>query len=535
MQVNQSFTRLFGWTPAEVIGRTSVSLGMWRSRTDRQRLLDALQPAGRAENLEAELLARDGRVLTVLISASLMELAGEPCLLAITHDITASRQAQRQIETLAFSDPLTGLPNRRLLTDRLGQALVDAQRKGEHAALLFIDLDDFKQLNDSQGHTAGDKLLRAVAVELRSAVRLSDTVARLGGDEFVVLARDLPTDAGQAQVRALGIAAEISEAVTRAADRLGNGFHATVSIGIAVAGRTRIDSQEMMRHADLAMYQAKEAGRGQVRLFTQDMLDSLSSRAALEADLRTALTRGRFELHYQPQVDSQGRIVGAEALLRWNRPGHGPVSPAVFVPLAENSGLILPLGRWVLETACRQLAAWASSPATAALTLSVNVSSRQFQQAGFVEEVQQVLAATGANPHRLRLELTETVLVDNFDAVASRMHALKALGVGFSLDDFGTGFSSLAYLKRLPLDELKIDASFVRDIESDPNDLAIAQMVVALAGTLSLGVLAEGVEREAQREQLAGIGCNHYQGFLFGRPQPVEAFNRLVEGQLVGA
>ena len=535
LQVNQSFTRMFGWTPAEIVGRSTLSVGMWRSRTDRQRLLDCLQVNGRADNVEAELMTRDGRALTVLISASVMELKGERCLLAITHDITARRQAQRQIETLAFSDPLTGLPNRRLLTDRLGQALVDAQRKGEHAALLFVDLDDFKQLNDSQGHTAGDKLLRAVAMELRSAVRLTDAVARLGGDEFVVLARDLPSDPTQAQARALAIASQLGEAVTRAADRLGNGFHATVSIGVALAGPARIDSQEMMRHADLAMYRAKEAGRGQVRLFTQDMLDNLSSRAALEADLRVALARGQFQLHYQPQVDRQGRVVGAEALLRWNRPDHGPVSPAVFVPLAENSGLILPLGRWVLETACRQLATWARSPARAGLTLSVNVSSRQFQQPGFVDEVQQVLLATGADPHRLRLELTETVLVDSFDAVASRMQALKALGVGFSLDDFGTGFSSLAYLKRLPLDELKIDASFVRDIESDPNDLAIAQMVVALAGTLGLQVLAEGVEREAQREQLARIGCDHYQGYLFGRPQPIEEFNALVAEPLMGA
>ncbi len=531
LRINDSFTRVFGWREEELLGRTAPSVGIWRRIEDRRLMMDMLGRVGRVDNLETEMITRDGRMLAVQVSASVMILEGERCLLAITHDITARRQAQRQIETLAFSDPLTGLPNRRLLTDRLGQALADARRDGQHVALLFIDLDDFKQLNDSQGHAAGDKLLRAVAGELRSALRLTDTVARLGGDEFVVLLKDLPADRGEAAARTEEVARSLREATARGAARLGSTYHASVSIGIALGGPERIDGPELMRHADLAMYRAKALGRGQVALFSQNMLDTLSSRAALESDLRAALGSTQICLHYQPQVGPQGRILGAEALVRWTRPGQGPVSPAIFIPVAEDTGLILPLGRWILQTACQQLAAWAQDPATAHLVLAVNVSSRQFQQTGFVDEIRDALRQTGAPATRLRLELTESVLVDNFDAVATRMEALKELGVGFSLDDFGTGFSSLGYLKRLPLDELKIDASFVREIETDANDQAIAAMVVALGRTLGLQVLAEGVETAAQRDLLAAMGCEHYQGYLFSRPQPIEQFQELIHAQ----
>lgn len=535
LQVNESFSRLFGWKSEEVIGRSAVDLGIWRRQEDRRILKDVLQRNGRVENLETELVTRGGQVVTVQVSASLMVLEGENCLLAVTHDITARRQAQRQIETLAFSDPLTGLPNRRLLTERLGQTLVELGRNKQHAALLFIDLDDFKQLNDSLGHAAGDQLLRAVAMELRTAVRLSDTVARLGGDEFVVLLKDLPGDLETATAHALAMATQLREATSSGAARIGSGFHASVSIGVAMAGREPLDSQELMRHADLAMYRAKEAGRGQIKVFSQDMLDSLSTRAEMETDLRRALGSDQLTLHYQPQVGPEGRIIGAEALVRWTRPGFGPVSPAAFIPVAEDSGLILPLGRWILETACRQLAAWAREPATRHLLLAVNMSSRQFQQPDLVDVVKQVLAATGADPTHLRLELTESVLIESFDAVAARMQSLKAIGVGFALDDFGTGFSSLAYLKRLPLNELKIDASFVRDIETDVNDRAIAQMIVALGSTLGLQVLAEGVETEAQCQHLANIGCYHYQGYFFGRPKPAEEFLAQVHSQTATA
>jgi diguanylate cyclase (GGDEF)-like protein/PAS domain S-box-containing protein len=538
LQINESYTRLLGWKPEELVGRSVLSVGLWRRLEDRRLLMDLLAQSGRVEHLETEWVTREGRVLAVEVSASVMDLQGERCLLAIAHDLTARRQAQRQIETLAFSEPLTGLPNRRLLTDRLGQALADGRRAGQHTALLYIAIDDFQQLQNSQGQMAGDKLLRAVASELRAAIRLSDTVARLSASTFVVLAKDLATSAQEAAAQVQAVDRQVREAMERGMARLGVAA-ARVSIGIALDSGEAVDGQALMRHADLALHHAKAQGRGQSMTFNQEMLDTLSSRAALEADLRAALGPGpdtepateQLVLHYQPQIGPDERIVGAEALLRWTRPGHGGVPPSTFIPVAEDSGLILPLGRWVLESACQQLAQWAREPATAHLMLAVNVSSRQFQQASFVEEVQQALTRSGALPERLRLELTESVLIDSFDAVAARMEALKALGVGFSLDDFGTGFSSLGYLKRLPLDELKIDGSFVRDIENDPNDQAIAQVVIALGQTLGLQVVAEGVETEAQRQQLAAMGCRHYQGYLFGRPQPAAEFVARVRDQ----
>ena len=486
-------------------------------------MIHLVERRGRCENMETELVTREGKVLAVEISASMMDIDGQRCLLAVTHDISARKLAQRQIETLAFTDPLTGLPNRRLLTERLSQSLTDARHQGHHLALVFIDLDDFKRINDSQGHDAGDKLLRLLASELRSAVRLSDTVARMGGDEFVVLLRELHADPAQARRDAVATGRVLMEAIESGFARLGRGFHGSASIGIALAGPQPMDSHELMRHADLAMYHAKDEGPGQVRVFEPWMLEQLSTRAEMEASLRAALGSDQFFLHYQPQVGPGRQVLGAEALVRWQHPSRGLVPPAEFIPLAERSGLIMPLGRMILRAACQQLAQWADHPHTAGLRVSVNVSSVQFQQPDFVEQTLAILQETGADPHRLVLELTESLLVDSIEDLVARMQALKAMGVGFSLDDFGTGFSSLAYLQRLPLDELKIDASFVRSLVEGHNDLAIARMIVALGNTLGLRVLAEGVETEAQQALLASIGCEHYQGYLFGKPESPEA------------
>ncbi len=523
LAVNAAFTRVFGWQESEAVGRTLPGLGVWRRTEDRQAMIHLVERRGRCENMETELVTREGKVLAVEISASMMEVDGQRCLLAVTHDISARKLAQRQIETLAFTDPLTGLPNRRLLTERLSQSLTDARQQGHHLALIFIDLDDFKRINDSQGHEAGDKLLRSLASELRSAVRLSDTVARMGGDEFVVLLRELHAEQEQARRDAVATGRVLMDAIESGFARLGRGFHGSASIGIAMAGPQPMDAHELMRHADLAMYHAKDQGPGQVRVFESWMLEQLSTRAEMEASLRAALGSDQFFLQYQPQVGPGGQVLGAEALVRWRHPTRGLVPPAEFIPLAERSGLIMPLGRMILRTACQQLAQWAGDPQTAALRVSVNVSSVQFQQPDFVEQTLAILQETGANPHRLVLELTESLLVDSMDSLVVRMQALKILGVGFSLDDFGTGFSSLAYLQRLPLDELKIDASFVRSLVEGHNDLAIARMIVALGNTLGLRVLAEGVETEAQQTLLASIGCEHYQGFLFGKPEAPEA------------
>jgi diguanylate cyclase (GGDEF)-like protein/PAS domain S-box-containing protein len=450
-------------------------------------------------------------------------------------DITQRKEAEEQIRSLAYFDPLTKLPNRRLLLDRMTQAQALAARHGTEGALLLIDLDHFKTLNDALGHDKGDLLLQQVAQRLLGCVRESDTVARLGGDEFVVILADLSDSESTAATQSERVAEKILSALDRTFSLAGFEHHSSSSIGITLFSDHKESFDELLKRADLAMYQAKAAGRNTLRFFDPQMQAVASARAALDARLREAIRDGQFSLHYQAQVSGLAvdgaepgwRITGVEALLRWHDPLHGPVSPAVFIPLAEETGLILPLGAWVLEAACGQLASWAKEPALAHLTVAVNVSARQFHQADFVDRVLAVLARSGANPQRLKLELTESLLVANVEDIITKMAALKAQGVGFSLDDFGTGYSSLSYLKRLPLDQLKIDQSFIRDLLFDANDAVIAKMVIALAGSLGLSVIAEGVETEAQRDFLAEQGCHAYQGYLFSRPLPVAEFEQL--------
>ncbi|MCF8197485.1 MAG: EAL domain-containing protein [Sulfuritalea sp.] len=438
-------------------------------------------------------------------------------------DITARKQAEDKINELAFFDQLTGLPNRTLLLDRLKQAIIASTRSGSHGALLIIDLDNFKTLNDTRGHDVGDMLLKQVAKRLEQGVREGDTVARLGGDEFVVLLTGLSSDEADAATAA-EVIAEKSLAALNQTYTLGETLHhSTASIGVTLFKGGVANSEELLKQADLAMYKSKTAGRNTVRFFDPTLESTVMEHAALEHDLRQAMADGQYLLHYQAQV-AGGQLTGVEVLVRWQHPQRGLVAPAEFIPLAEETGLILPLGRWVLETACTQLAAWAARPEMRHLTVAVNVSAHQFRQADFVDEVLAVLKNTGANPQRLKLELTESLLVANVEDVIEKMFALKAKGVGFSLDDFGTGYSSLSYLKRLPLDQLKIDQSFVRDVLNDPNDASIVRTIIALAQNLGLGVIAEGVETEAQRDFLANSGCLAYQGYLFSRPLPLDEF-----------
>ncbi len=525
--VNDSFTRMFGWSPQDLLGRSAADTGIWRYPGDREAMLQVLRGHGRIEGLEAEFVARDGRLVSVQLSSSVLELKGRTCMLTVVHDITARKQAERQIETLAFYDTLTGLPNRRLFLDRLSQALPDVARLGRCGALLELDLDDFKSLNDNHGHVIGDTLLRTVAARLTACVQAGTTVARVGSDEFVVLLTDLSTDPLQAQDRALQLAQRLQEALGGDMALGALNYHCTASVGMVLLTPQDDDPSEVLKRADLALEHAKSEGRGQVRLFAARMLTELTWRASLEVALREAIEGEQLQLYLQPQVDAQGHLRGAEALLRWHRPEQGWISPGEFIPVAEHSGLIVPLGQWVLRAACRSLADWSRDPALAHLTLAVNVSSRQFRQDDFVRSVLQTLDDTGADANRLVLELTESLLVDHIDGVASRMTTLGARGVSFALDDFGTGFSSLAYLQRLPLDELKIDQGFVRDIEVNANDLAIVSTIVALGQGLGLRVVAEGVETPAQRDALIRAGCHHFQGYLFGRPMPAEDMQAL--------
>jgi diguanylate cyclase (GGDEF)-like protein len=439
-------------------------------------------------------------------------------------DITARKAAEEEIAHLAFFDALTGLPNRRLLMERLRHAAATFVRTGRHGALMFVDLDNFKNINDNFGHDKGDLLLKQVADRISVCLREGDTVARLGGDEFMVMLEMLSADSEEASFQAGSIGEKILAALDMSYDLGGLQYHNTSSIGVTLFSEKECNIDELLKRADIAMYQAKAAGRNALRFFDKTLQAIVMSHAALDAEFRQGLQKKEFILHFQAQVDKMGGLTGVEALVRWRHPQRGILPPAEFIALAEETGLIVPLGHWVLETACAQLAAWGAHARTAHLTMAVNVSACQFHSPDYVEQALAVLAQTGANPRQLKLEITESLLLTDVEDTVIKMAKLQSHGVTFSLDDFGTGYSSLSYLKRLPLDQLKIDQSFVADMLTNHNDATIASAIVALGQNLELLVIAEGVETEGQRKFLADHNCNAYQGFLFGRPLPIAEF-----------
>jgi diguanylate cyclase (GGDEF)-like protein/PAS domain S-box-containing protein len=481
---------------------------------------------------EYRFLRKDGSVALVLDRGYIIRDAGGRAtrMIGAMVDLTERRQAERRIEYLAYYDVLTQLPNRQLLMDRLQRALDNCAQRRCTNALFFIDLDNFKSLNDTLGHAVGDQLLKQLALRLSGCVSHHDTVSRFGGDEYVVLLEGMSADIELACAHALA-AGERMLATLRQPYKLDQYcHHSTASIGIVLFSDAGDDVGELLKRADMAMYQAKASGRNTLRLFNPGMQAALSVRMALENDLRQALRRceREFELHYQPQIDRHGRITGVEALLRWRHPTRGMVSPAEFIPLAEETGLVLALGQWVLKQACAQLLAWAASPATAQLEIAVNVSARQFHHPQFDAMVLELVAAAGIDARRLKLELTETSVMENLDDTIAKMNVLKTYGVSFALDDFGTGYSSLAYLKQLPLDMLKIDRSFVLDLLTNQNDAVIARTIIALGRSLGLRVLAEGVETAAQRDFLFEHGCDAYQGYLCSDALPAEAVTSFI-------
>ncbi|MBI3221985.1 MAG: EAL domain-containing protein [Nitrosomonadales bacterium] len=443
---------------------------------------------------------------------------------AVARDVTERKLAEERIHHLAFYDALTLLPNRRLLTDRLRHAMATSHRSQEYAALLFIDLDNFKALNDTQGHNVGDLMLIEVTRRLQHCVRDVDTVARLGGDEFVVLLESLSNSREAAANQAMLVGEKIREATAQAYDLNTFEYHGSSSIGISLFRGEDIGLDDLLKHADTAMYQAKDAGRNALRFFDPKMQADLEERSMLEKELRHVLKEQQLRLYYQAQVDVQGKVVGAESLLRWPHPQHGWISPMQFIPIAETTGMIVPIGEWVLQTACAQLNAWRDNPSTAHFQLAVNVSARQFRQPDFVARVLDLLGVSGINPQLLKLELTESLVLDNINSCISKMNELRNAGIRFSMDDFGTGQSSLTYLKRLPLDQLKIDQSFVRDITHDEGNAAIVKTIIMMAQNLGIEVIAEGVETEAQRNFLMQNNCNLYQGYLFAKPVPIADF-----------
>ena len=448
-------------------------------------------------------------------------------------DISERKAAEESIRNLAFYDPLTNLPNRRLMLERLGIALANSNRTKHYGALMFMDLDRFKMLNDTQGHDMGDKLLIEVAQRLHGCIREGDMVARLGGDEFVVMLENLSEIQTEAAIQAQAVAEKIRDALA-ATYWLSSGtdqenkpsleYHCSISIGLVLFHDHTLSKEDLLNRADMAMYQAKHAGRDAIRIFDPAMQSALNERTALEIYLRRALSHNELILYYQVQVDMTGQAVSAEALVRWDQPQRGWVSPAQFIPLAEETDLILLIGHWVLLQGCITLVHWAKHPATSHLKLAVNVSARQFRQDDFVEQVHQILQKSGANPKQLKLEITESLIMDNLDDTIAKMHAIKQLGVGFSIDDFGTGYSSLSYLQRMPLDQLKIDQAFVRDLVDDSQDTAIIRIILALGKSLGLTVIAEGVETEVQWNYLIKYGCSVFQGYLFGKPMPLAEF-----------
>ena len=531
LRVNQAFTRLTGYSAEEAIGRTPAMLKSGRQdATFYRSLWEALI---RDKFWQGELWNRrkNGEAYPEWLTiTAVLDAEGQVThYVGVFSDISVRKEADERIHRLAFHDPLTNLPNRSLLRDRLQQAMVASARSQRNRALLFLDLDNFKTLNDTRGHDIGDLLLVEVAQRLQDCVRDSDTVARLGGDEFVVMLEDLSEDPQQATAAAQDIGEKILASINRPFNLRGIECHSSASIGISLFCGEGLSMYDLLKRTDTAMYQAKSAGHNTLRFFDPAAQVQLEMRAALADDLRQALPRRQLRLFYQIQVDERG-IIGAEALLRWQHPENGLILPTEFIPLAEETGLIVPIGAWVLQMACAQLKAWQADPLTRHLQLAVNVSARQFRQPDFVEQVLAVLKETGVDPLKLGLEfeLTESLVLHDIDDSIGKMQALRDRGIRFSLDDFGTGQSSLSYLKRLPLDQIKIDQSFVRDIATNPNDAAIVRTIIGMADNLDLNVIAEGVETEQQREFLERNGCHAHQGYLFGKPVPIEKFLSVV-------
>jgi diguanylate cyclase (GGDEF)-like protein/PAS domain S-box-containing protein len=531
-KVNQAFTRMTGYSAEEAVGNTPALL---KSGNQDKQFYDKMWEAlNRDKFWTGEIWNRrkNGELYPEWLNISAVTDANGQVsnYVAAFTDITVSKKLEETIYDLAYYDLLTHLPNRRLMLDRLKQALLSRTLKSQYGAILFIDLNDFKMLNDTKGHDMGDLLLIEVALHLKAAVHEDDTIARTGGNEFVVLLETLDNTTDVAAAQAEAVAKRLLASISQSFDLQGYAYRCSASIGIALFHSHEINIDELVKHATMAMHQAKQIGKNTIRFFDPAIQEALEFRVQLEFWMRKALNE-QYELYYQIQVDDKGNATGAETLIRWNHPDMGMVPPVDFIPLAEETGLILQIGQWVLKTACLQLKAWEYNQTTQHLVLAVNVSAKQFSQSDFVNQVLTVLKQTGASPHRLKLELTESMLLDNVENIIAKMNALKVIGVKFSLDDFGTGFSSLSYLKRLPLDQLKIDQSFVRDALTDSNDAAIIRTIIALGQTLSMEVIAEGVETETQRHFLAALGCNHYQGYLFSKPLPLKEFEQLLRNK----
>lgn len=533
VEFNPAAERTFGYKRDAVIGKNLANVIIpSASRQGHNEGFRRFSETGKSEMLgkriELTAMRADGSEFPVELAITAIDWTGSRVMVGFIRDITDRKKAELEINDLAFYDPLTKLPNRRLLRERLETTLAAEPRLKTFSAILFIDLDNFKVLNDTRGHDVGDMLLIEVSARLKSCVRAEDTVARLGGDEFVVILEQLSDDVEQATLQAALVGEKIRKELGRPYLIKDFDHYSTPSIGINMFHGEEMTVDELLKRADTAMYQAKQAGRNAVRFFDPAMQSAMEARAKLEDDLRFALESDQFKLLLQMQVNESNQIIGAEALIRWEHPEQGLIYPSQFVPFAEESLLILPIGQWVLETACAQLLEWQSNPLTLDLNIAINVSARQFRQADFVEQVRSTLAKFDISPSKLKLELTESLVFDNIADSIKKMRELRAIGIQFAMDDFGTGYASLIYLKSLPLSQIKIDRSFVRDIAIDRDDEIIVQTIISMAHNLGLEVIAEGVENIEQLEFLRKSGCKTFQGHLFGRAISPEEFNQLI-------
>lgn len=523
--VNPAFERITGYASTEVLGRNPRLLqGSDLAQPELIAVRAALHDQ-RPCHVVLRNYRKDGSMYwnELEISPVRNDAGAVTHYIGVHSDITDAKTHQDELARQANHDSLTGLPNRNLLRDRIDRACVRTQRYGGFAAVAFLDLDNFKIVNDSLGHTTGDHLLRAVALRLEASLRAMDTVARLGGDEFVLVLSD-----HQSAHSVSGELQRIVESFSQPFAVDGRDVYVTASVGVALYPQDANDPESLMKSAELAMYRAKESGRNTYQLYTAEMQTRVTERMALESMLRRALARGELALHYQPQVDLRSnRVFGCEALIRWNQADLGMIEPAKFIPLAEETGLIVPIGEWVLRTACAQCREWQDA-GLPPVSVAVNISARQFREKNFLQAVRKTLAETGLNPRRLELEVTESAIMQDAQNVIADLQAFKDMGVKLSIDDFGTGYSSLSYLKRFPVDRLKIDQSFVRELTADSDDAAIAQAVITLGHTMNLRVIAEGVETPEQLAFLRQHQCDEIQGYLFGKPMPAEEFALLL-------
>jgi diguanylate cyclase (GGDEF)-like protein/PAS domain S-box-containing protein len=534
--MNLSAEQIFGRSEREMIGRRALDLihherpGGDSHAAEDCPLLE-VSKMGVSASGEEYFIHRHGHFIPVSFRSNPLKHEGKLLgSLVSFRDISDRLKSEERIYQIAFFDSLAGLPNRRLLLDRLGQAMAVSARQQQYGAVLFVDIDHFKVINDTLGHESGDLMLQQVAQRMRSVLRQEDTVARLGGDEFVVMLEELDADRSRAAAQAKHVGDEILETLYAPLLIDDKECNCTASIGVVMFRGHDESLDEILKRSDLAMYDAKRVGRNMLRFFDPAMQLELEKRTVLEADLRRALVEGQFKLYFQKRVDSHGHTRGAEALLRWLRPDRGVVPPIEFIPLSEETGLIVPIGYWVLREACRRLKAWEENPDTRNLVLSGNVSAREFEQEDFVEKKKHTIRDTGANASLLELEITESMLLENIDSFINKMRMHHEEEITFALDDFGTGYSSLSYLKKLPLHKLKIDQSFIRDLEVDKNDEAIVETIIQIGKTLGLEVIAEGVETHSQCKMLEHYGCNNFQGYLFGKPVPIENFEEELEG-----